>query len=658
MRIALVTLFATSLLLGQGTEAKPLVPGYPPSIKTNSGAFPSKALIPFNTSADALRLAQAAVAASAIYGVTADLAEDGQTIRLVGTVPTDALRARLAQTLDLDTSRLEVQAGGPPQFAQSLDFGLAVLARLETGRFALRETVMTVSGATASESDYIAALATVGQGTPDGTALALVDIRPPVVAPFTWSAEKLDNGTISLAGYIPDGDTRAALLAGIEQPGPDAMHFADGAPVDFESAALRGLGLLASLDAGTVVYDGAVWHVEGAVATDVQSLAAESAFVATGLAAEGWTLNVAVFPRAVATAPVTPPTVEPEVTPVPETVEIAQSQTTGSRPGTDLAQPNSDPTPTPLPVPPETEATQLPASADPQPLPQSGGITAPSTTGEPGAPGTPNEGTEISPPPFVPDPQTAVTDPADPQLVPGLDYGFSATRSAGFPIVLTGDVPGVAAASYFGIVAGSVSVDALTVATNPPADFMADAEAGLRALKLLTEGKLTLAAGRWTITGKATDDTARQAALALIANLPDAARWTITVDAPPAILACQATVTAVADRNEILFRSGSAELADTSGAALDELAADLAKCPDVLVYVEGHTDADGAEDLNLTLSVMRAEAVVDALVLRGVDATRLYAAGYGESLPLAPNDTAEGKRLNRRIAFTLSETEL
>ena len=85
------------------------------------------------------------------------------------------------------------------------------------------------------------------------------------------------------------------------------------------------------------------------------------------------------------------------------------------------------------------------------------------------------------------------------------------------------------------------------------------------------------------------------------------------------------------------------------------MAADLALCPEVTVNVEGHTDGDGDASANLALSVARAEAVVDALVLRGIDPERLYAVGYGESLPIASNDTRAGKQANRRIAFSVSE---
>ncbi|MNL43642.1 Outer membrane porin F precursor [compost metagenome] len=73
--------------------------------------------------------------------------------------------------------------------------------------------------------------------------------------------------------------------------------------------------------------------------------------------------------------------------------------------------------------------------------------------------------------------------------------------------------------------------------------------------------------------------------------------------------------------------------------------------------VEGHTDSDGDDQRNLALSVARAESVVNALIERGVSASRLYAIGYGEMRPVADNDTADGKRRNRRIVVTVRDAE-
>jgi OmpA-OmpF porin, OOP family len=67
--------------------------------------------------------------------------------------------------------------------------------------------------------------------------------------------------------------------------------------------------------------------------------------------------------------------------------------------------------------------------------------------------------------------------------------------------------------------------------------------------------------------------------------------------------------------------------------------------------VAGHTDADGSDASNQTLSEARARAAVEYLATKGVGADRLKAAGYGETQPIADNTTKEGKAKNRRITF-------
>lgn len=104
--------------------------------------------------------------------------------------------------------------------------------------------------------------------------------------------------------------------------------------------------------------------------------------------------------------------------------------------------------------------------------------------------------------------------------------------------------------------------------------------------------------------------------------------------------------------NNIHFLTASAELYEASKAGLDRLAEALQRHPHLRLEVGGHTDDVGKEEDNLILSERRAKAVYDYLILRGVDPDRLTYKGYGESQPIAPNDTPEGRARNRRTTLT------
>jgi OOP family OmpA-OmpF porin len=97
------------------------------------------------------------------------------------------------------------------------------------------------------------------------------------------------------------------------------------------------------------------------------------------------------------------------------------------------------------------------------------------------------------------------------------------------------------------------------------------------------------------------------------------------------------------------FAFDSAEIDPSSSVVLDAAADQLNECPNVSVRVEGHTDSIGTEEYNQGLSERRAEGVQGHLIGRGVSASRLTAVGFGESQPIASNDTDEGRALNRRV---------
>ena len=103
--------------------------------------------------------------------------------------------------------------------------------------------------------------------------------------------------------------------------------------------------------------------------------------------------------------------------------------------------------------------------------------------------------------------------------------------------------------------------------------------------------------------------------------------------------------------NAIRFDSGSATLKPESGGILNEILMMLQEHGDLDLLIEGHTDSDGTDESNQTLSEDRAEAVAAWLIDNGIDARRLDTVGHGESQPVSDNGTTEGKAENRRVVF-------
>lgn len=119
---------------------------------------------------------------------------------------------------------------------------------------------------------------------------------------------------------------------------------------------------------------------------------------------------------------------------------------------------------------------------------------------------------------------------------------------------------------------------------------------------------------------------------------------------------CQQQLNDYLANETINFKTGKAEIAESSFHALSMLAMIVRTC-DTQVEVAGHTDGRGDAAINLHLSKRRAEIVAKHLVRHGVDPEQIRAKGYGESQPLADNSTDDGRKLNRRIEFrVLGET--
>ncbi|PCD76066.1 OmpA family protein [Pseudothioclava arenosa] len=200
-----------------------------------------------------------------------------------------------------------------------------------------------------------------------------------------------------------------------------------------------------------------------------------------------------------------------------------------------------------------------------------------------------------------------------------------------------------------------------------PEGWSVRAMAGLEALAELHEGQLLVTPDLMRVTGvsgnaNASDEVAR----VLAGHLGEGARIDLKVqydkrldpvlslpDGPE----CVRRLNAAVEHAKITFEPGSSTIAAEGAGAMDGLAAAMKDCEEFRIEVGGHTDSQGRDEMNLSLSQDRAQAVVRALMDRRISVRNMTAKGFGETQPIADNDTEEGREANRRIEFVLLDTE-
>ena len=120
------------------------------------------------------------------------------------------------------------------------------------------------------------------------------------------------------------------------------------------------------------------------------------------------------------------------------------------------------------------------------------------------------------------------------------------------------------------------------------------------------------------------------------------------------VTSCQTQVDATIKGKVVQFDSGTAVIKVESQPLIDEMAKVLTPCQGTQIEVAGHTDLTGNDAANLRLSEERANAVVAALVAKGVPNTRLIPKGYGETKPAMQGTGAAANAANRRIEFAVT----
>lgn len=156
--------------------------------------------------------------------------------------------------------------------------------------------------------------------------------------------------------------------------------------------------------------------------------------------------------------------------------------------------------------------------------------------------------------------------------------------------------------------------------------------------------QISVPAGTWTIKCEAADHLGKS----LPAVINAGQSTVLNFDLRPALVQGQ-----VLRFNNIYFDVASANIKPESYPVLDQIVATLLENPNARVQIAGHTDSDGSNEYNQTLSEQRAASVFNYLVSHGVNARNLTTIGFGETQPVVPNTSSANKAQNRRIEFTV-----
>lgn len=614
--------------------------------------------------------------------------------------------------------RLQLARGVPEPniWLSGIGFGMKQLAALRTGTVSLADTGLRIEGEAEDLPRYKSVKGALKNKMPSGVTLVADKVTPPAVSPYVWSARRKGN-QIQLGGYVADETLREQIFAHAKKTFPrhaivDRMETGAGAPDGLAAVARAALEQLARLENGEVKLVDRKVRIEGQ-APDKES--ADAAAKGLRTSAEGFQVTDAIsFPKP-APAPVSPYIIKIDYSGGSVTLrgyvpsEEARGQLLAAArkrfPNTDIRDELELASGEPA-----LWFNCAEAGLSKLGDLDSGAFTITDnkldligrTRNETVAANLPgelrtsaNRSCEVT---------ADVTYDAPPE--PNLTW--RAAHDGGQTLVIEGDVLDArtraalvqAATRYF---PNAQIQDRMTIRNAASVKWPVAADLGLKLLAMLRNGEAVLSNQDLLIRGQA-KDTAVQTGVRdqLSRGVPKgyAGRDDITVRSDAMIWAeqeakrkaqeeaarakaakeaeerrkaeetaaqqaervkrreeadsCRLMLREVATKGVIRFDWASANLDAASKPTLDKLAEVARACPKAKIEIEGHTDAEGTPERNKSLSERRAKAVYDYLAKAGVGADRLTAVGYGETRPIAPNDTAANRAKNRRIEFTVA----
>ena len=204
---------------------------------------------------------------------------------------------------------------------------------------------------------------------------------------------------------------------------------------------------------------------------------------------------------------------------------------------------------------------------------------------------------------------------------------------------------------------------ATRVAEGLPAGWPTRVLASLESLALLHNGVALVTPDTVEISGRTgLEDAQSEITRILSSKLENGATFALDISYSeeldplaglPTPEECIDLIETAASSNKITFAPSSSEIEPDALPTIDAIAQILRDCQSVRIEIGGHTDSQGREIMNEQLSQARADSVLNAIMERRVLTSNLTAKGYGETRPIADNDTEEGREANRRIEFKL-----
>lgn len=604
--------------------------------------------------------------------------KDGRTIALDGYVPSaDALVRIVAAARNegdqvTGQNRLVRARGAPPgDFAALVIFGLGQLKRLPSGRLTLSDGAIALEGRARDLASYDELAQTLHGPLPSGMVLARFEVRPPVAAPFLWSAVR-DGTVLRLSGYVPSADARAEVAKALSSTVPgigikDDTLLADGAPsADLWMRAVRFAGsALAQLPEGRVTLSDATISVDGAApsftAFDVLLTLRRQPpegfqiirFAVEPPRASPFTWQIERRPEQVRLSGFAPSEDARRLL-----LDAARSAFQGMQIADDLQLASGGPAP-------EVWASAASFAVAQLARMHAGSAEVTGTrmvlSGE-----AADSAGYVAVMQAVRTPPAGVTVDAKGVRPPSISpYVFSVRREAD-ELTVSGFYPdepahtAIKTALERDFLREKVN-DVSAVGGGAPGGFRDAVLAGLAQLARLSSGEMSVADAQMRLSGMVLDATVAievETALKRAVRTPFVVETAlqITPPAPPvSVVECGRLIGDLLSRGTIRFVGATADIDPLSRGLVDRIASVLKRCPEGLVRVSGHTDGIGDAATNLRLSEARAKAVMAALVTEGIAGERLAAVGLGSGQPVAPNDTEAGRALNRRIEIEVKE---